>query len=1809
MFFLVFGMEVMAQTGVLNPNDTIVVYNPAAPPTKPAANVLAKWVVTPRLNWNTSSLKSYVYNNLQFRIKWPKSYTAAADGKTYPMYVFFHGDGEGGTIYDNEYQMFHGGQIHSNAVDNGIFDGFLVYPQSTASSGGWSQAQINTVADLINNYFVPQLKVDVNRIVINGLSGGGSATWLFTSSFPMLAACEVPMSSASTLDQSYLNSLKYTPIWMLSGGLDNNPSPYTAQTLYSVFSNGGANMTYTLMPTLGHDTWDSTWLEPNYWPFLLAAHKANPWTVGGRNQFCPTDTINVTMGVTAGFTGYQWRKNGVVIPGATSNTLNVTSVGIYDCSILRGTTWSVWSPRPDTISIKAATVSPNIQVNGLASNVLPATDGSTTVSLMVPTGYTNYVWARVDSPATLSNTTNILTNTVPGTYAVKVTEQYGCSSSFSNPFTVIKANGPNPPSPASGLVAAALSQTQIRLNWTESAGQAYPETSFEIYQGAALAGPYKLVGYSPAFTDSFLVTNLNAKTTYYYKVRAINTTAAAAATSASSAQTISDIQAPTAPGNLRTGIISQTSVQLIWDSSSDNVAVINYDIYVNGNKVYSIPNQNSYTIYNLANGAYYNFIVRARDQAGNTSPSSNQLTAAAAFSGLNYKYYTFSGTWNAMADFGTLTPVATGNVPNITLSSATQTTNYAYLWQGFITIPVTGSYSFQTNSDDGSNLYLGALNQQTSPYSFSGTPLVKNDGLHGTQTITSTTLTLTAGVYPIAITYYQQGGGASMNMYWNTPQTGSSYVKIPDSAFQQKVAVPGAVPAPPSLLKATAVSAKKVQLTWQDNSTNETGFQVYRSVSQGGPFVVVGTLGAGKTSFSDSALTAATTYYYQVKAIGQYGSSGFNGQDSGMLTYNYYETAALSVLPNFATLTPVRTGLTDTVDLSMTNRGTNWASTYTGYINISTTGSYTFYTSSDDGSALYIDGALVVNNDGLHGTLEASGTVSGLTAGVHALQVRFFQNGGGQVLSASIAGPGLSKRYISSAMLGKPPVSVTTLALPVIPAAPSGLAGIALGPNKVTLTWIVNDTNAIKYEVWRSAATNTNYALDTLLTGRYSSLTDSSLAASSIYYYKVRAVNEGGSSAFSNEISDTTTANPLSTVTIDSIATQNVTNDTTGVVLLTARSTSGTSLTLTASGLPAFATLTSNSNGTGSISLKPTSTQLGAYVITVTATDNFGGTANRKFTLNVTGKNQTTIDLNFNQTLPATAPWNNMNSAANAGVVVSNLTDINGNTTTTGISLLSTWQGINTSGPNTGNNSGVFPDAVLKTFYYGNTTTSYQFQITGLSANKKYSLIFFAGYAWTAAQQSTYGTLITNYTVSGQTVSINAANNTTQVVQISGLSTDSTGKLTVAVSKPTGSAYCILNAMQILSYDASPSSLIPPSGLTGNGIAPDKITLNWTGSADIKTGFEVWRSTSPVGTYALIGTTGATTTTYTDSSLAANSTYFYQVREVVNNNQYSAFSSYAGGSTLAYVVNVSFNGAPTFREMSPAWNDFNTVAYAGFVMPNMTNSTGQNTGINLNILKNFSGFDANVGITTGNNSGVVPDTVMETLYFQTHGDTAKFSISGLSLTGIYNFSFFGGTTYNLSTNTVYQVGSQSGNLNALGNTTQTVVLRNIKPDSTGTVYVTFYSTLNYAFINSLTIQAMTSPDAVAYDSLGGGGIASYLAMAQNVVPGAARAELTNDSTAADSTVDNIHFAAYPNPFVDAVTITANFKQNIAKFAVVIVDAQGHIVQKNEYTNGYTGSWKQTITLRESLPNGLYFIQLTGISGEKPRTFTLVKYKR
>ena len=123
----------------------------------------------------------------------------------------------------------------------------------------------------------------------------------------------------------------------------------------------------------------------------------------------------------------------------------------------------------------------------------------------------------------------------------------------------------------------------------------------------------------------------------------------------------------------------------------------------------------------------------------------------------------------------------------------------------------------------------------------------------------------------------------------------------------------------------------------------------------------------------------------------------------------------------------------DALALAFGGDGNHYGVRYVGVIDVATAGDYTFKTGSDDGSQLWIDGDLIVDNDGLHGMAYQSFTVVGLTAGSHEIEIRFFEATTASTLEATVQGAdtgSVELDIFASGMLGDAAASVN---------APAGL--------------------------------------------------------------------------------------------------------------------------------------------------------------------------------------------------------------------------------------------------------------------------------------------------------------------------------------------------------------------------------------------------------------------------------------------------------------------------------------------------------------------------------------------------------------------------------------------------------------------------------------------------------------------------------------------------------------------------------------------------------------------------------------------------
>ena len=94
-------------------------------------------------------------------------------------------------------------------------------------------------------------------------------------------------------------------------------------------------------------------------------------------------------------------------------------------------------------------------------------------------------------------------------------------------------------------------------------------------------------------------------------------------------------------------------------------------------------------------------------------------------------------------------------------------------------------------------------------------------------------------------------------------------------------------------------------------------------------------------------------------------------------------------------------------------RENDFGHAFTGYLNVETEGNYSFQTTSDDGSRLYIGDFPLVDNDGLHGRKTVSSDIP-LQKGRYKIEVQYFERGGQESLEVKWKGPGFDWMSIPS---------------------------------------------------------------------------------------------------------------------------------------------------------------------------------------------------------------------------------------------------------------------------------------------------------------------------------------------------------------------------------------------------------------------------------------------------------------------------------------------------------------------------------------------------------------------------------------------------------------------------------------------------------------------------------------------------------------------------------------------------------------------------------------------------------------------------
>ena len=133
----------------------------------------------------------------------------------------------------------------------------------------------------------------------------------------------------------------------------------------------------------------------------------------------------------------------------------------------------------------------------------------------------------------------------------------------------------------------------------------------------------------------------------------------------------------------------------------------------------------------------------------------------------------------------------------------------------------------------------------------------------------------------------------------------------------------------------------------------------------------------------------------------------------------FYEGEFKGKLPDFSKLKPAKKGNSYNISLKKIDLpGGSYAMQFISNLKIDKAGKYTFYINSNDGSCLFIDNKMVIDNDSEHGARELSSEVE-LAEGMHSIRADYFQAGGGKVLAVSYSFGNSGKQFIPESHLFK----------------------------------------------------------------------------------------------------------------------------------------------------------------------------------------------------------------------------------------------------------------------------------------------------------------------------------------------------------------------------------------------------------------------------------------------------------------------------------------------------------------------------------------------------------------------------------------------------------------------------------------------------------------------------------------------------------------------------------------------------------------------------------------------------------------------
>jgi hypothetical protein len=325
-----------------------------------------------------------------------------------------------------------------------------------------------------------------------------------------------------------------------------------------------------------------------------------------------------------------------------------------------------------------------------------------------------------------------------------------------------------------------------------------------------------------------------------------------------------------------------------------------------------------------------------------------------------------------------------------------------------------------------------------------------------------------------------------------------------DYSNEAAVSTPDVPPEAPSGLAAVATGSSTVDITWTDQSDNESGFRLERKNGAGGSWAQIATPEADATSFGDTGLDPATEYLYRIRACNDDGCSALSSEAS--VTTN-------DVPPEAPAGLAAAIGAGTAVNLIWTDQSHNEAE---------------FRVERKEGAG------------GAWGQIAATGAdaESYGDTGLPPNTNYFYR-----VVACNPAG---CSAYSNEA-------EITTPNIP--PAGPTDLEASATGPTGIDLAWSDQSDNELEFQLERKPTAGGTWSQIATPEPDVEAYSDTGLDPDTGYLYRIQTCNAAGCSEFSNEAGATTQEVPpqaptgLSTVvggatTIDLLWTDESSNET-----------------------------------------------------------------------------------------------------------------------------------------------------------------------------------------------------------------------------------------------------------------------------------------------------------------------------------------------------------------------------------------------------------------------------------------------------------------------------------------------------------------------------------------------------------------------------------------------------------------------------------------------------------------------------------------